>query len=78
MNAIGINSDARTILHEAGHAMHTTASNPIKIYYYKDYPMEVAELASMAMEFLTIDKFNYFYPDENDFKKAKENRLKVL
>lgn len=75
MNAIGINSDARTILHEAGHAMHTTASNPIKIYYYKDYPMEVAELASMAMEFLTIDKFNYFYPDENDFKKAKREQI---
>lgn len=75
MNAIGIDSDARTILHESGHAMHSRASNPIKVYFYKEHPMEVAELASMSMELLTVDKLHYYYPNENDFKKAKREEI---
>lgn len=75
MNAVGLNSDVGTILHESGHAMHTKRTSPINIYYYKDYPMEVAELASMTMELFTAEGLKHFYPDENDFKKAKRELI---
>lgn len=75
MNAVGLNSDVRTLLHESGHAMHSHFTSRINIYYYKDYPMEVAELASMTMELLTADKLRYFYPEESDFKKSKRELI---
>ncbi len=75
MNAVGLNSDVKTLLHESGHAIHSKLTSPIKISYFKDYPMEVAELASMSMELFTVGHLNHFYPDDRDFKKAKREQL---
>jgi len=51
MNAIGLASDVRTILHESGHAFHNLNA------FYCPMPnsasrLEFAEVASMAMELL--------------------------
>lgn len=75
MNAVGLNADVRTLLHESGHAMHSNLTSDISNYYYKDYPTEVAELASMSMELFTADKLIYFYPEERDFRKAKRELI---
>ncbi len=75
MNAVKLHSDVTTILHEAGHAMHSAASKDITIDYYCNPPSEVAELASMAMELLTMDYWDEYYKDENDLKKAKRDQL---
>lgn len=75
MNSVGLQSDVSTLLHEAGHAMHAKESSGITIDYFKDTPSEVAELASMAMELLTMDYWNYFYQDQDDLKKAKREQL---
>jgi oligoendopeptidase F len=75
MNAIRLNSDVRTLLHESGHAMHSTLTAPIKVFYFKEYPMEVAELASMSMELFTVDHLNRFYSNDKDLKKAKREQL---
>ncbi|MBN1948175.1 MAG: M3 family oligoendopeptidase [Candidatus Cloacimonetes bacterium] len=76
MNAVGLHRNVVTLLHESGHAMHTFATNHIKLSPYKDTPSEVAELASMAMEFLTMDHWDKYYPDEADLLKAKRDQLK--
>jgi oligoendopeptidase F len=54
-NAIGIHDDIQTLLHEGGHAFHAFES--FKHPFFQQYsesaiPMEFAEVASMAMEFL--------------------------
>ncbi|MCD4795681.1 MAG: M3 family oligoendopeptidase [Candidatus Cloacimonetes bacterium] len=76
MNAVGLHRNVVTLLHESGHAMHTFAMKDIKIDAYKGTPSEVAELASMSMEFISMDYWNKYYSDKNDFNKAKRDQLK--
>lgn len=76
MNSVGLQSDVSTLLHESGHAMHSFAKKDIKISQYKDIPSEIAELASMSMELLTLDYLNEYYKDDEDLKKAKKEQLK--
>ncbi|MBD0333064.1 MAG: M3 family oligoendopeptidase, partial [Chitinophagaceae bacterium] len=42
---------------------------------FKDYPMEIAEVASMAMELFSMDYWNVFFDDESELKRAKEHQL---
>ena len=76
MNAVGLHRNVVTLLHEAGHAMHTFAMKNIKLDPYKGTPSEVAELASMTMEFLSMDHWDKYYSDPNDLKKAKRDQFK--
>jgi len=75
MNAVKLHNDVTTLLHEAGHAMHGAASKDITIDYYCNPPSEVAELASMSMEMLTMDYWDEYYKDKADLKKAKRDQL---
>ncbi len=75
MNAVKLHGDVTTLLHEAGHAMHGAAGKDIPIDYYCNPPSEVAELASMTMELLTMDYWDEYYKDEADLKKAKRDQL---
>jgi oligoendopeptidase F len=52
MNAVGIHDNVQTLLHEAGHAFHNYESYHLPYHHQRDYPMEFAEVASMAMELL--------------------------
>ncbi|AEX86425.1 oligoendopeptidase F [Marinitoga sp. 1135] len=82
MNAVGLSGDVRTLLHESGHAQHTFRSKDISISFLKDFPSEIAELASMSMELLTLEYLDEYYKNEEDLKKAKreqlESTLKIL
>ena len=51
MNAAGQMSDVTTMVHEGGHAVHSFLRHPLELSSFKEYPMEIAEVASMAMEF---------------------------
>ncbi len=75
MNSVGLHRDVVTLLHESGHAMHTFASKDIRITPYSHTPSEVAELASMGMELLTMDKWDEYYSSEEDLKKAQRDEL---
>lgn len=75
MNHVKLHNDVITLLHEAGHAMHSAATGHIKIAQYLETPSEVAELASMTMELLTMDYWDEFYPNPEDLKKAKRDQL---
>jgi oligoendopeptidase F len=75
MNSVGLHDDMTTLMHEAGHAMHAAAVKDISLVHYKATPSEVAELASMAMELLTMDHWGIFYSDADDLKKARRDQL---
>ncbi|MDQ6763141.1 MAG: M3 family metallopeptidase, partial [Bacteroidota bacterium] len=42
---------------------------------FKDYPMEIAEVASMAMELFSMDHWEVFFDNKEDLKRAKEHQL---
>lgn len=52
MNAIGQHEDVQTLLHESGHAFHVFETAHLPYLFQTEVPMEFAEVASMAMEFL--------------------------
>ncbi|MBI3336503.1 hypothetical protein HYZ98_02970 [Candidatus Peregrinibacteria bacterium] len=70
MNASGTSSDVGTKMHEGGHAVHMFATRHDPLIFRRDVSLTMAETASIAMEFLTMDKWNKFYPDPADHRRA--------
>ena len=72
MNAVGIQRDVETMLHEAGHAFHALATRPEPIYSYRHAPIEFCEVASMSMELLGNDHLEEFYstPEANRARRT--------
>lgn len=64
MNAVGTESDVRTLLHEGGHAFHSWSCRNEPILAYRRYPIEFAEVASMGMECLSLPYLERFYKDD--------------
>ena len=62
MNAIGLQRDVETILHEAGHAFHALAARDEDLHAYRSAPIEFCEVASMSMELLGNEFIGEFYP----------------
>jgi oligoendopeptidase F len=75
MNAVGSQRDLVTMVHEGGHAVHSFLSRNLEMTEFKSTPSEVAELASMSMELLSMDYWDVFYSDKNDLKRAKLEQL---
>jgi oligoendopeptidase F len=75
MNAVGSQRDLVTMVHEGGHAVHSFLSRDLSLTEFKSTPSEVAELASMAMELLSMDHWGVFYDDAADLKRAKLEQL---
>jgi oligoendopeptidase F len=75
MNASGQMGDLTTMVHEGGHAIHSFLSHPLKLSSFKEYPMEIAEVASMSMELFTMDHWELFFSNKNDLARAREHQL---
>lgn len=75
MNSTNSEDDVTTMVHESGHAFHSFLSHPLSLSYFKEVPAEIAEVASMSMEMLTMDNWDIFYPDPNDLQRAKTHYL---
>lgn len=75
MNAAGQMSDVTTMVHESGHAVHSFLAHPLALNGFKEYPTEMAEVASMAMELFTMDHWHVFFTNEQDLKRAKRHHL---
>ena len=71
MNAAGTMGDVITMMHEGGHAVHSFLSDPLPLSAFKEYPMEIAELASMSMELFSMEHWDVFFKDEKELKRAK-------
>ncbi len=75
MNAAGQMHDVTTMVHEGGHAIHSFLAHPLPLTGFKEYPMEIAEVASMSMELFTMDHWHHFFPDTTELKRAKKYQL---
>ena len=78
MNSVGAQRDLVTMVHEGGHAVHSFLSRDLELTAYKSLPSEVAELASMSMELLTMPFWNEFYSNTEDLKRAKREQLESI
>ncbi|MFV9504873.1 MAG: M3 family oligoendopeptidase [Oscillochloridaceae bacterium umkhey_bin13] len=82
MNAVGLPTDVRTLLHEAGHAFHVFATNDLPYHHQRSYPIEFAEVASMAMELLAAPYLRAhdggFYSDEAAYARARVEHLEGI
>jgi oligoendopeptidase F len=61
MNAVGLDGDVRTLLHEGGHAFHTLAARGEPLAAYRESPLEFCEVASMTMELFGSSNLEAFY-----------------
>jgi oligoendopeptidase F len=75
MNAASQMSDVTTMVHEGGHAVHSFLAHGLELSAFKEYPTEMAEVASMAMELFSMDHWEPFFDNENDLKRAKRHQL---
>jgi oligoendopeptidase F len=77
MNATSTLRDMVTIMHEGGHAVHNFLTRELELNDFKSTPSEVAELASMSMELISMDHWDEFF-NEADLKRAKREHLEDL
>jgi oligoendopeptidase F len=77
MNAVGIQRDVETILHEAGHAFHALAARSEDLYPYRNAPIEFCEVASMSMELLGNEFIEKFYQPA-DARRARRDHLEGI
>jgi oligoendopeptidase F len=78
MNATSTLRDMVTIMHEGGHAIHNFLTRELELNDFKSTPSEVAELASMSMELISMDHWNIFFEDEAEFNRAKHEHLEDI
>jgi oligoendopeptidase F len=75
MNAAGTVGDLITMMHEGGHAVHSFLSHPLELSAFKEYPMEIAELASMSMELFSMEHWDVFFSDKAELHRAQLDEM---
>ncbi len=75
MNAAGQMHDVTTMVHEGGHAVQSFLTHNLELSAFKEYPMEIAEVASMTMELFSMDHWEVFFDNKEDLQRAKEHQL---
>ncbi|KIO76698.1 oligoendopeptidase F [Pedobacter lusitanus] len=75
MNSAGSLRDLTTMVHEGGHAVHTFLTADLELNDFKHCPSEVAELASMSMELISMDKWDIYFDNPADLIRAKKEQL---
>jgi oligoendopeptidase F len=78
MNATSTLRDMITILHEGGHAIHSFVTRDLELSNFKSTPSEVAELASMSMELISMEHWDVFFDNPEDLKRAKKEHLEQI
>lgn len=74
MNAVGVQDDVTTLVHEGGHSFHTYAARQEPLLAYRSSPIEFAEVASFGMELLGLDCLDEFYTAE-ELARARRKQL---
>jgi len=78
MNSTGQLRDLVTMVHESGHAVHAILAHTLPYHELKSCPSEVAELASMSMELITMEHWHHFFTDDAELKRAKLEHLSSI
>ncbi|GAB3564638.1 M3 family oligoendopeptidase [Spirosoma luteolum] len=78
MNATATLRDLVTMVHEGGHAVHSFLTRDLPLKAFRNPPMEVAELASMSMELLSMDHWDVFFDNPDELRRAKRQHLESI
>ena len=78
MNAAGDQREVVTLMHECGHATHNFLSNHDSLQFYRDFPTEMAETASMSMELMTMPYWQDYYANPKDHIRAQIEQLEGI
>ncbi len=76
-NAVGIDRDLTTLLHEGGHAFHSLAGAELALYDYRHAPIEFCEVASMSMELFAMPYLTVFY-NEQDAERSVRMQFEFI
>jgi oligoendopeptidase F len=71
MNAVGVDDDVRTLLHESGHAFHSFEAARLPLLFQRHPGSEMAEVASMSMELLAAP---FMHKDSGGYYTEGEER----
>ena len=78
MNAVDIDDDVRTLLHEAGHSFHSFEAFELPLLFQRHPGAEMAEVGSMAMELVAskyVDRGHGGYYEEGDAQRSRREFL---
>ncbi|MFL5728723.1 MAG: M3 family oligoendopeptidase [Cytophagaceae bacterium] len=78
MNATSSLRDLVTMVHEGGHAVHSFVTRDLELSAFKHTTAEVAELASMSMELISMEHWDLFFTDKQDLIRAKREHLEGI
>jgi oligoendopeptidase F len=81
MNAVGVDVDLRTLLHESGHAFHTFEAARLPLLFQQHPGSEMAEVASMSMELLAspyIDRNSGGFYSEDEARRSRIEQLEGI
>ena len=81
MNAVGVDDDVRTLLHESGHAFHSFEAARLPILFQRHPGSEMAEVASMSMELLAapfIDRASGGYYTDVEQRRSRAEHLEGI
>jgi oligoendopeptidase F len=78
MNSANSLRDLVTIVHEGGHAVHSIVTRDLEYVDFKSCPSEVAELASMSMELISMEHWHIFFDNPEELIRAKRQHLEKL
>jgi oligoendopeptidase F len=71
MNATNTLRDVVTMVHEGGHAIHSFEVRNLTLNSFRNPTMEVAELASMSMELISMEHWDAYFENAEELKRAK-------
>jgi oligoendopeptidase F len=81
MNAVGVDRDVSTLLHESGHAFHSLEASKLPLLFQRHPGSEMAEVASMSMELLAapfIDQESGGYYSAEDARRSRAELLEGI
>lgn len=78
MNAVGVLRDFVVLIHESGHAVHSIVTHDLPLIHFKRMPSEVAELASMSMELVSMEHWGEVLEDDELKRAVKEQLSKII
>jgi len=55
--------------------VHSFLAHELELNGFKEYPMEIAEVASMAMELFSMNHWEIFFDSKEELTRAKEQQL---
>ena len=78
VNGAGIAEDVRVVLHEAGHAFHSLRADELPLIWQRFPGSEMAEVASMSMELLSLPYMDSFFSEEESKRWLRDQMEHIL